>query len=92
MEADDFINNQTPVEPVEEAIQEQFDFLLDGPMHTVQDMLYTWGGVYIGSWHEDNPDGVGVLSLANGQVTLFSIISSFLKLMDTIITDIHRDF
>ena len=35
---------------------------------SVEDILSYWGGIYTGSWLLDQPHGIGVIKLLNGQV------------------------
>lgn len=48
--------------------QEDFDFASQGPTVSVESVLHTWGGVYMGHWRCDQPHGLGILELRNGQV------------------------
>lgn len=47
---------------------EELDFATVGRRVSVEAVLFTWGGVYIGEWRSDHPQGEGTLQLLNGQV------------------------
>jgi len=47
---------------------EELDLSPQGPAVSVENVLHTWGGVYIGEWAADQPHGRGTLQLRNGQV------------------------
>jgi len=40
----------------------------------VENVLHTWGGIFIGEWVADQPHGRGTLQLRNGQVREFSVV------------------
>jgi hypothetical protein len=49
--------------------EEELDFAAQGTQVSVEAILNTWGGVYIGAWRADMPHGQGTLQLWNGQVS-----------------------
>lgn len=57
-----------PHEAEFEPPQEELDLTPQGPAVLVEDVLHTWGGIYIGEWVQDRPHGRGTLQLRNGQL------------------------
>ena len=53
---------------------EELDLSPLGPAASVEDVLHTWGGIYLGDWQQDRPHGRGTLQLRNGQVVFLSLI------------------
>lgn len=57
-----------PPPPPFEPPAEDLDFAEQARRVTVEAILNTWGGVYLGEWAADQPHGEGTLQLRNGQV------------------------
>jgi hypothetical protein len=62
---------QTPAPPPPPPFEppaEEIDFASEGRRATVEAVLNTWGGIYVGEWRADQPHGEGTLQLRNGQI------------------------
>lgn len=59
-----------PPPPPFEPAAEELDLSPQGPAVSVENVLHTWGGVYVGEWVADQPHGRGTLQLRNGQVRI----------------------
>lgn len=53
---------------------EELDLSPEGPAVSVEDVLHTWGGIYLGDWMQDRPHGQGTLQLRNGQVKILLVL------------------
>jgi hypothetical protein len=66
------LTSTQPLPPAPQAAfeppEEELDFAAQGPQVSVEAILNTWGGIYIGAWRADVPHGQGTLQLWNGQV------------------------
>ena len=67
----DAANHAAPVvaaPAVFEPPEDEFNFETQWDAATVESILHTWGGIYIGEWKHDQPHGWGTMQLRNEQV------------------------
>jgi hypothetical protein len=57
----------TNTDDIFDPMSHTFDFRAHFNTYTLESILHTWGGSYVGCWRSDVVHGKGVIKLSNGQ-------------------------